>query len=56
MVQEGNFVADLFTSCCCACCSIIQQDKEAAVREKELGQKANGNVGYTKTQTMSYGA
>lgn len=51
---QGNFVTDLFTSCCCGCCSLIQQDKEAEVREKELADKAN--AGYAKPQGMSYPA
>lgn len=50
---QGNFITDLFTTCCCGCCSLIQQDKEAELREKELAEKANG-VGYAKPQGMSY--
>ncbi|KAJ9628313.1 hypothetical protein H2204_009288 [Knufia peltigerae] len=51
---QGDFLSDLFTSCCCACCSIIQQDKEAEVREREIAEKAA--AGYAKPQGMSYQA
>ncbi|RMZ85366.1 hypothetical protein DV737_g805, partial [Chaetothyriales sp. CBS 132003] len=50
---QGSFVTDLLTSCCCGCCSIIQQDKEAAVREKEIHEKEQG---YGKVQGMEYGS
>jgi Cys-rich protein (TIGR01571 family) len=52
---QGDFVTDLLTSCCCGCCSLIQQDKEAEFREKELAEKVNG-TGYVKPQDMSYPA
>ena len=52
---QGDFVTDLLTSCCCACCSIIQQDKEAEVREAEMGEKGAMN-GYSKPQDMTYPA
>lgn len=56
---QGDCVMDLFTSCCCACCSLIQQDKEAEFREKELADKLNGAggpSGYAKPQGMAYPA
>ena len=52
---QGDIVTDMLTSCCCACCSLIQQDKEAEVREKELAEKFNGG-GYVKPQNMAYPA
>ncbi|EXJ72048.1 uncharacterized protein A1O5_04551 [Cladophialophora psammophila CBS 110553] len=52
---QGDCVGDLLTSCCCGCCSLIQQDKEAEFREKELAEKVNG-AGYTKPQDMAYPA
>lgn len=52
---QGDFVSDLLTSCCCACCSLVQQDKEAEIHEKDLASKVNG-VGYTKPHDMSYPA
>jgi len=44
---QGDCVTDFLTSWCCACCSLIQQDKEAELREKELAEKANA-AGYAK--------
>lgn len=52
---QGNFVTDLLTSCCCSCCSLVQQDKEAEMREGELAMKVNGD-GYGKVQNMAYPA
>ena len=47
---QGDFVTDLLTSCCCGCCSLIQQEKEVEIRERELGEKA----AYVKPEGMSY--
>ncbi|RVX71019.1 hypothetical protein B0A52_03384 [Exophiala mesophila] len=52
---QGDFVTDLFTTCCCGCCSLIQQDKEAELREKELSDKLN-KTGYAKPNEMAYPA
>ena len=52
---QGDCITDLLKSCCCGCCSLIQQDKEAEFREKELLEKVNG-AGYVKPQDMSYPA
>ncbi|KAI1619188.1 PLAC8 family-domain-containing protein [Exophiala viscosa] len=50
---HGDCLSDLFTSCCCVCCSIIQQDKEAEVREKELATRVDAK-GYAEPQGMAY--
>ena len=52
---QGDCVTDLLTTCCCGCCSLIQEDKEAEFREKELAEKVNV-TGFTKPQGMSYPA
>jgi Cys-rich protein (TIGR01571 family) len=49
---QGSCVSDILLTCCCGCCSIIQQDNEAAHREKELA----GNVKeqYKSGDQMTY--
>lgn len=49
---QGDFVTDFLTSWCCACCSVIQQEKESELREKENLNK----TGYVKNEGMAYPA
>jgi len=46
----GNCLTDLALSCCCGCCSIIQQEKESELREKEI----SGAAQYKNASTMDY--
>jgi hypothetical protein len=51
---QGSCISDAAISCCCGCCSLVQQDKEAEYREKEmLGGK--GDAQYKVDEAMTYG-
>jgi len=49
---QGSCVSDILLSCCCGCCSMIQQDNEAAYREKEL--ESNVKEQYKSGEQMTY--
>lgn len=49
---KGDCITDLFLSCCCGCCSLIQQEKESDLRERELLAPAAGE--YKSEGGMQY--
>ena len=59
---DGSGLGDLLRAYCCQCCSLIQEEKEALLRNAEMGHGAGTAAvasvpeGYQKeASTMSYG-
>lgn len=57
---DGSGLGDCARAYCCQCCSLIQEEKEALLRNAELGHgapiPAAPAQGYQKEASMQYGA
>jgi PLAC8 family len=50
---EGNACEDWLAACCCPCCALVQEDKEAFVRQTGTDPKTGQQ--YVAPAGMTYG-
>jgi hypothetical protein len=52
---DGSGLGDCFRAYCCQCCSLIQEEKEALLRNAEMGMSTTVQHAPDQAPGMQYG-
>lgn len=57
-IEDGNGFMDFCGACCCPCCGLVQEEKEALLRNAgvDVRVKEEKGKGYEKRDQMNYQA